>query len=363
MGTQRDPRVWLVPGVLLALAIALPFVAPTYYVQFISKALIMGILAMSLNLVVGYGGLVSLCHAAFFGIAGYVLALASPKYDPASLWWTLPLAVAASAAAAAVIGSLALRTRGIYFIMVTLAFGEMLFFLFHDSKFAGGSDGAFIYNKPSMMLGNITLLDLEKPLTYYFVVLAVLVAVIALLTMIVRSPFGHALAAARDNERRARALGFPVFRVRLTAFVISGAIAGIAGYFAAAQFGFVAPQMLGWHLSATVLVMVLIGGQRSVVGPLAGALVLIGLEEVLKATTEHWKLAEGLIVILIVLMLPNGVRDLLKMILPASDAQSGVESSTVIARSIATKQSSSLPDASGLLRSARNDDVVGGRHG
>ncbi|HCX15433.1 MAG TPA: branched-chain amino acid ABC transporter permease, partial [Afipia sp.] len=154
---------------------------------------------------------------------------------------------------AAVIGSLALRTRGIYFIMVTLAFGEMLFFLFHDSKFAGGSDGAFIYNKPSIMLGNLTLLDLEKPLTYYFVVLAVLVAVIALLTMIVRSPFGHALAAARDNERRARALGFPVFRVRLTAFVISGAIAGIAGYFAAAQFGFVAPQMLGWHLSATVL--------------------------------------------------------------------------------------------------------------
>ena len=283
---RPDPRVWLVPVALLELAIALPFVAPTYYVQFISKALIMGILAMSLNLVVGYGGLVSLCHAAFFGIAGYVLALASPKYDPASLWWTLPLAVAASAAAAAVIGSLALRTRGIYFIMVTLAFGEMLFFLFHDSKFAGGSDGAFIYNKPSMMLGNITLLDLEKPLVYYFVVLAVLVAVIALLTMIVRSPFGHALAAARDNERRARELGFPVFRVRLTAFVISGAIAGIAGYFAAAQFGFVAPQMLGWHLSATVLVMVLIGGQRSVAGPLVGALVLIGLEEVRRFDNE-----------------------------------------------------------------------------
>jgi len=214
-----------------------------------------------------------------------------------------------------------------------------------------------------MMLGNITLLDLEKPLVYYFVVLAVLVAVIALLTMIVRSPFGHALAAARDNERRARALGFPVFRVRLTAFVISGAIAGIAGYFAAAQFGFVAPQMLGWHLSATVLVMVLIGGQRSVAGPLVGALVLIGLEEVLKATTEHWKLAEGLAVILIVLALPNGVRDLLKMILPASDPQSDADSSTVIARSVATKQSSSLPNASGLLRSARNDDAKEAGHG
>jgi len=154
-----------------------------------------------------------------------------------------------------------------------------------------------------------------------------------------------------------------VFRVRLTAFVISGAIAGIAGYFAAAQFGFVAPQMLGWHLSATVLVMVLIGGQRSVAGPLVGALVLIGLEEVLKATTEHWKLAEGLAVILIVLALPNGVRDLLKMILPASDPQSDADSSTVIARSVATKQSSSLPNASGLLRSARNDDAKEAGHG
>jgi len=218
---------------------------------------------------------------------------------------------------------LALRTRGVYFIMVTLAFGEMLFFLFHDSKFAGGSDGAFIYNKPSMMLGQVALLNLEKPVTYYLVVLAVLVAVIALLTMLVRSPFGHALAAARDNERRARALGFPVFRVRLTAFIISGAIAGIAGYFSAAQFGFVAPQMLGWHLSATVLVMVLIGGQRSVAGPLVGALVLIGLEEVLKAMTEYWKLAEGLIVILIVLALPNGVRDVRNMIAPTRETEPG----------------------------------------
>ena len=145
--------------------------------------------------------------------------------------------------------------------------------------------------------------------------------------------------------------------MRLTAFVISGAIAGIAGYFAAAQFGFVAPQMLGWHLSATVLVMVLIGGQRSVAGPLVGALVLIGLEEVLKATTQHWKLAEGLAVILIVLMLPNGVRDLLKLVLPAQEA------SPVIARSGATRQSSSLSDASGLLRSARNDDAKEAGHG
>ena len=316
MTTPATLRAILAPLILLAVAIALPFVAPTYYVQFASKALIMGILAMALNLVVGFGGLVSLCHAAFFGIAGYALALLSPKYDPASFWLTFPLAVAASAFAALVIGALALRTRGIYFIMVTLAFGEMLFFLFHDSKFAGGSDGAFIYNKPSL---GLAFLNLEKPAIFYFVILVILIAVIALLTMIVRSPFGHALAAARDNERRARALGFPIFRLQLTAFTISGAIAGVAGYFAAAQFGFVAPQMLGWHVSATVLVMVLIGGLRSVSGPLVGALVLIGLEEILKATTEYWKLAEGLAIIAIVLMLPNGVRQLLTLVLGSHD--------------------------------------------
>jgi branched-chain amino acid transport system permease protein len=307
-------RGWLIPVVLLAAAIALPFVVPTYYVQFVSKAFIMGILAMALNLAVGHGGLVSLCHAAFFGLAGYVLALLSPGYDPASLLLTLPAAMLAAAAAALIIGALALRTRGVYFIMVTLAFGEMLFFLFHDTDIAGGSDGAYVNAKPEIAIAGHRLLDLASPMAFYFVVLFFLIATISVLTMLVRSPFGHALAAARDNERRARSLGFPIYRIRLIAFVISGAIAGLAGYFAAAQFGFVAPQMLGWHLSATVLVMVLIGGLRSVTGPLIGALVLIVLEEVLKASTDYWKLAEGLIIIVIVLALPNGVRQLWSMI-------------------------------------------------
>lgn len=307
-------RRWLIPVVLFACAVVLPFVVPTYYVQFVSKAFIMGILAMALNLAVGHGGMVSLCHAAFFGLAGYVLALLSPGYDPASLLLTLPAAMLAAVAAALIIGALALRTRGVYFIMVTLAFGEMLFFLFHDTDIAGGSDGAYVNAKPEIAIAGRQLLDLASPLVFYFVVLVFLTATIAILTMLVRSPFGHALAAARDNERRARSLGFPIYRIRLIAFVISGAIAGLAGYFAAAQFGFVAPQMLGWHLSATVLVMVLIGGLRSVTGPLVGALVLIGLEEVLKASTDYWKLLEGLIIIVIVLALPGGVRQLWPMI-------------------------------------------------
>jgi branched-chain amino acid transport system permease protein len=263
--------------------------------------------------VVGFGGLVSLCHAAFYGLAGYVLALSTPKYDPASLWLTLPLAIGGAAVAALAIGALSLRTRGIYFIMVTLAFGEMLYFLFHDTAIGGGSDGAYIYSKPSVAIGGWVPVDLEKTNGFYFVVLGVVLLSILLLWTIVRSPFGHALAAARDNERRARSLGFPVYRIRLVAFTISGALAGVSGYFAAAQYGFVAPQMLGWHFSATLLVMVVLGGMRGVTGPLVGAVALLGLEEVLKSVTEHWKLVEGLVIIVLVFALPGGLRQLAGM--------------------------------------------------
>jgi branched-chain amino acid transport system permease protein len=304
----------LVPVALVAAAVALPFVATTYYMQFASKVLLLGLLAMALNLVVGFGGLVSLCHAAFFGLAGYMLALTAPQYEAASIWITLPAAVGAAALAALAIGALSLRTRGIYFIMVTLAFGEMLFFFFHDTRVAGGSDGTFIYFKPLVAIGNLQLLDLEKARTFYWVVLGFTLAGIALLIIIVRSPFGHALAAARVNERRARSLGFPIYRIRLAAFTISGALAGVSGYFAAAQFGYVAPQMLGWHMSATALVMVVLGGMRAVTGPLLGAAILMGLEEFLRASTEHWKLLEGLIIIGLVLAFPEGVRQLFGMI-------------------------------------------------
>jgi branched-chain amino acid transport system permease protein len=302
-------------AVLFAALVALPFLVPGYYVQFSAKVMLMGLTAMALNLAVGFGGMVSLCHAAFFGLAGYVLALASPRYDPVAIWLTLPLAVAAAALAALVIGALSLRTRGVYFIMVTLAFGQMLFYLFYDTQIAGGSDGTYIYTKPEVAVFGEVLLDLEKPRTFYYVVLAILVASTLFLIRLTRSPFGQALAATHHNERRALSLGFPVYRIRLIAFVISGALAGVAGYFAAVQYGFVAPQMLGWHLSATILVMVVLGGLGSVTGPVVGAIVLMGLEEVLKSLTDHWLLVQGGIILAIVLALPAGVRDLARVAL------------------------------------------------
>lgn len=301
---------------LFALAIALPLVAPGYYIQFTAKAVLMAMLALSLNLVVGYGGMVSLCHAAFFGLAGYMLGFMTPDSAGALIWVALPAAVLAVAAVAAIIGALSLRTRGIYFIMVTLAFGEMLFYLFHDTKIGGGSDGLYIYFKPEFTIGGMTILNLENPRTFYYAALACLIASGLLVRAIVRSPFGHALAAARDNERRALSLGFPVFRIRLIAFVLSAMIAAVAGFFSAAQFGFVAPQMLGWHLSASVLVMVVLGGMSSILGPIIGAIALLGLEEILKSSFEHWKLIKGLIVIALVFMLPGGLQQLAAMLAP-----------------------------------------------
>jgi branched-chain amino acid transport system permease protein len=304
-----------------AAAVALPFFAPGYYVQFAAKAMLMGMLALSLNLVVGFGGLVSMCHAAFFGLAGYMLAFLSPESSGASIWLSLPVALLAVGAVAAMIGALSLRTRGIYFIMVTLAFGEMLFYFFHDTKVGGGSDGMYIYFKPEIALGGLTLLDLESNRAFYYVSLACLAGSALLIRMLVQSPFGHALAAARDNERRALSLGYSVFRIRLAAFVISAMIAGLAGYFSAAQFGFIAPQMLGWHLSATVLVMVVLGGMSSVLGPIVGAFALIGLEELLKSSVEHWKLIKGLVIIALVFALPGGLQQLGQMLRkPVDDA-------------------------------------------
>jgi branched-chain amino acid transport system permease protein len=332
--SSRGTNILIIAALIVA--VMLPFFAPNYYVQFVSKAMLMGMLALSLNLVVGFGGLVSMCHAAFFGLAGYMLAFMSPQSAGASVWLSLPVALLVVGAVATVIGALSLRTRGIYFIMVTLAFGEMLFYFFHDTKIGGGSDGLYIYFKPEFVVGGLTLLDLESNRVFYFVTLACLVASSLLIRMLVRSPFGHALAAARDNERRALSLGYSVFRVRLTAFVISAMIAGLAGYFSAAQFGFIAPQMLGWHLSATVLVMVVLGGMSSVLGPIIGAFALIGLEELLKSSVEHWKLVKGFIIIALVFLLPGGLQQLGSMLRRQHDESAEAAAMPTSAKEITT---------------------------
>jgi branched-chain amino acid transport system permease protein len=317
--TQRSyaANIGLAVGLaaLVALA-AFPAIGGKYYIQLLTKIMIMAIFAMSLDLLVGYTGLVSLGHAAFFGMSGYTLALLAPEYEPANLWTTLPAAVAACAVFALVTGFLVLRTNGVYFIMVTLAFAQMLFFLFHDTRLGGGSDGIYIYFKPEVKLGGRPVIDLENFRVLYWFVLALMTAVYLGLRRISVSNFGHALVGIKANEHRMRALGFPAFRYKLASYVLSGALAGLAGYLAALQFGFVNPEILSWHTSGAVLMMVIFGGMGTLYGAIIGAFAFSLLQEVLSnhsimgPVATHWQLVMGLFIIAVALFLPRGLAGL-----------------------------------------------------
>ncbi len=311
-------RTALLSGVLLLAAF--PLIGATFYIQLGAKIMIMAIFALSLDLLVGHTGLVSLGHAAYFGLAAYVLALISPKYEAASLWLTLPMAMIAAATAALIIGFLVLRTTGVYFIMVTLAFAQMLYAVFHDTKLGGGSDGIYIYVRPDATIAGIKPVDLENPVQFYYFVLVVMIAVYCLLSKALHAPFGRALAGIKINESRMRSLGYPVFTYKLGAFVFAGALAGIAGYLAASQFGFVNPEILAWHHSGTVLMMVILGGMGKLHGPLIGAFAYVLLQDFFSASSvfgayaKHWQLAMGGLIVLIVLVLPHGLADLFERV-------------------------------------------------
>ena len=306
----------LLPWLVLGLLALFPLVESTFYLQLLTKVLIMAIFAMSLDLLVGYTGLVSFGHAAYFGLAGYALALMVPKYEAVSLWWSLPAAIGVCALFALITGMLVLRTRGIYFIMVTLAFAQMLFFVFHDTKLGGGSDGAYIYVKPAMKLGDFDLANLEKPEQFYWLALFLMAATYLLLRRVLGSSFGRALLGIKVNEHRMRALGFPVFRYQLASFTLSGSLAGIAGYLAAVQYGFVNPEILSWHQSGAVLMMVILGGMGTLYGPVIGAFAFVLLQEVLSnqswfgIAAKHWQLAMGIFIMLVALYLPQGLAGL-----------------------------------------------------
>ncbi len=304
-------RALLLVG-LAALALY-PLVASAFYLQLMAKIMILAIFAMSLDLLVGFTGLVSLGHAAFFGVGAYALMLLSPEYAAASLWSSLPVAVATAAMAALVIGALVLRTSGVYFIMVTLAFAQMLFYFAIKSRALGGSDGAYIYVKPDAAILGWRPFDLGNRMHFYYVALALMIATYALLRIVLRSLFGHVIQGIRANELRMRALGYPVFRYKLAAFILAGALAGLAGYLSAAQYGYVNPELFGWQESGGVLMMVILGGIGTLFGPILGAFVLTLLQDFLSDEAifhgfhKHWLLPMGVFVVLAVLLLPRGI--------------------------------------------------------
>jgi branched-chain amino acid transport system permease protein len=317
------PRgVQIALGLGLIAMLAFPWVGTDFYTQMVTRMLIMAIFAMSLDLLQGVTGLVSLGHAAYFGLAGYALAFLTPQTEAVSMWWTLPAAVLASALAALIIGFFVVRTHGIYFIMVTMAFAQMVFFLFFDNKALGGSDGVYINLKPSVELFGKSILDLDNKIVFYYVTLAFAVLVYFLLRRLLWSPMGRALSGIRINEHRMRAMGFSTFGYKLTAFTVAGGLAGLAGYLWGAQSGYVNPELMGFHMSAHAIMMVILGGMGNFAGAFVGAFTFEYVLHALKDLPtvqllgkdinlgKHWQLWMGTFIVLVVMFAPRGLMGL-----------------------------------------------------
>ena len=313
----RSVQVCLAMGLVALLAF--PFVGGDFYTEMVARMMILAIFAMSLDLLQGVTGLVSLGHAAYFGLAGYALAFLTPQGEAVSLWWTLPVAVAASALAALVIGFFVVRTHGIYFIMVTMAFAQMVFFLFFDNKALGGSDGVYINFKPDAAVFGVSLFDLDNKRSFYYFTLACLLLVYGLLRRLLWSPFGRALAGIRINEHRMRAVGFGSFSYKLTAFTLAGALAGLAGYLWGAQSGYINPELMGFHMSAHAIMMVILGGMGNFAGAIVGAFAFETVLHLFKDLPtvsllggsfqmgKHWQLWMGSFIVLLVVFAPRGI--------------------------------------------------------
>jgi len=301
---------------LIVLVACLPWFASGYYVSLSVKIMIYALFALSLQLLTGGVGLTSLGHAAFFGIAAYFVTLMSPEFEAGNLVWLLGGALLATAAYACVTGALALRTKGIYFIMVTLAFAQMAYYIFHDTEVGGGSDGIYLNLRPEARLGDWVVLNLDDGKAFYLFVLICLLAGWGFLALLMRSRFGAALTGIRVNEARMRAAGFATFQYKLAAYIIAAALAGVAGFLYAAKDGYVSPELLAWEQSGLVLLMVILGGLGSLSGAIVGAAVLTLLQEIFQSQalfgelSKNWHLPYGLAIIVLVALLPHGLMGL-----------------------------------------------------
>ncbi|MGH8695332.1 MAG: branched-chain amino acid ABC transporter permease [Burkholderiales bacterium] len=299
---MRAAALWT--AAILALA-ALPPAAlalgQPYYVDLVGRILVFAIAAISLNLILGYGGLVSFGHAAYLGIGGYAVGiLAFYGVDNGFLQWGV--AIGASALVALAIGAVSIRTSGVYFIMITLAFTQMLYYLGISLEEYGGDDGMRLARRSAFPL-----LDLADPLQFYYAVLALMVLVLALVHRIVNSRFGMVLRAAKSNEARSLAVGFSPYPYRLAAFVIAGAICGLAGALLVNLTGYLTPGFMHWERSGTLMFMVILGGMATSAGPLLGAFALLFVEDLLAGWTQHWQLILGPLLVLSVIFFRRGL--------------------------------------------------------
>ena len=314
MLTRPNPSVIVFLLILLAGLVALPFVTGTYPVKLMTRIIILATFVLSLDLLIGITGLVSFGHAAFFGCGAYAVYFVSPESEAANVFVALGAGLVLGGAAALVVGAFATLTRGFYFIMVTLAAGQMMFSLFHDTDIAKGSDGAYINVKPEWIFHGVSLLDFSDWRQFYYVCLIVLVSAYFLLLGLVRSPFGRVLQGIRANEVRMGSLGYDTYRYKLAAFTVAGMLAGVAGALFASIDGFVTPELFNWHQSGLAIMMVVLGGAGTLFGPIIGAFAYAMLEELLKSASivgplisDHWRLGTGLTLLLAVLISPDGL--------------------------------------------------------
>jgi branched-chain amino acid transport system permease protein len=304
---KRATWFWAVAVVVLA---ALPPVANAlggdYYIDLMRRILILAIAASSLNLILGYGGMVSFGHAAYLGIGAYAVGiLAFHGFTNGWLQWAV--AIGASALVAAAIGSVSIRTSGVYFIMITLAFTQMLYYLGISIELYGGDDGMRLKTK-SQFSG---LVDLGDPVAFYYVCLALMLASAFLVHRVVHSRFGMVLRAAKSNEARSRAIGFSPYPYRLVAFIAAGALCGLAGALYANHTAYIVPGFMSWVQSGDLMFMVILGGLASSAGPLLGAFALLIIEEILKGWTEYWQAILGPLLVLSVIFFKRGLAGIL----------------------------------------------------
>jgi branched-chain amino acid transport system permease protein len=300
--TRLSLRGNLCLGVGALVLASMPYWAGPYDMQLASTGLVAAMFALSLQILTGAAGLVSLAHASFFGLGAYTVYLLGGT----TIFVSLPTAILVAGLAAAMIGPLALRTRGFYFLMATLAFGQMLFFLFHDTPLGGGADGVFI-TRPDLIW---PVSRAARPTVFLLMNLTILIGMYVGLWWLMGTMFGHALSGIRVNEDRMRALGYNVQRLKLTAFVLSAALSGLAGHMAAMTDAFVSPDLLDWHHSAEALLMILLGGIGALHGPILGAFALTLVREFGQSITERQRLVEGVVILAAVLLLRRGLAGL-----------------------------------------------------
>ena len=303
------PRNFVVAGLIAFLLLLPAYTSSTgnfFLLSLFTRVVILAMAATSLNLILGYGGMVSFGHAVYLGVGGYAIGiLAHEGFNSGWLQW--PLAIFTSALIALVIGLLSLRTRGVYFIMITLAFAQMAYYIAVALDRYGADDGLTIYRRSQFGV----LLDLSNKTLFYYICVAFLLGTIYLVYRLVNSRFGLVIQGARSNDRRMRTIGFPTLRYKLVCFVIAGTICGVAGALLANHTDFVSPAMMHWTRSGDLIVMVVLGGMGSIFGPLIGAFVFLALEELLSTITEYWQILLGPLLLLVVLYARGGIDGIL----------------------------------------------------